>query len=197
MCKLSTIVSREHGAVSRHIRITTTNTVVETLCLVNIDFHLRVVRVSQLSLLEVLLHGFLLVRRLREVVGETAGAGEVCGITTQVSGHYALRILDCLVGVEHGASDGGHVGAVRGVLGVEDLSLGSQTTVDGSVVVEGGDAVVSRGEQDGMALQAEFHKFIALALGVGDWKIGFGLSIGGTDDGGGLVYTALKLTCFV
>jgi hypothetical protein len=47
-----------------------------------------------------------------------------------------------------------------------------------------------------MALQAEFHKFIALALGVGDWKIGFGLSIGGTDDGGGLVYTALKLACF-
>jgi hypothetical protein len=81
-------------------------------------------------------------------------------------------------------------------LGVEDLSLGSQTSVGGSVVVEGGDAIVTRGEQDGMTLQAEFHEFIALALGVGDREIGFGLSIGGTDDGGGLVYTALKLACF-
>lgn len=47
-----------------------------------------------------------------------------------------------------------------------------------------------------MALQAEFHEFIALTLGVGDWEIGFGLSIGGTDDCSGLVYTALKFACF-
>jgi hypothetical protein len=62
--------------------------------------------------------------------------------------------------------------------------------------VEGGNAVVARGEEDGVALQAELQELIALALGVGDGEIGFCLSVGGADDIGGLVYSALKLACF-
>lgn len=139
-------VSREQGTIGRHIGISTANTVVETLGLVKVDFELGIVGVSQLGLLEVLLHGFPLVQRLREVVGEAARAAEVGGGTTQVSVHHAFGIVDGLVRVEHGASDGGHVGAVGGVLGVEDLSLGSQASVGTSVAVEGGDSVVARGE---------------------------------------------------
>lgn len=48
-----------------------------------------------------------------------------------------------------------------------------------------------------MALQAELQELIALALGVCDGEIGFGLSVGGADDVCGLVHTALKLACFV
>jgi subtilase family serine protease len=62
------------------------------------------------------------VRRLREVVGETTGAGEVCGITTQVSGHYALRILDCLIlfsSGDYGVASFHNDGAVNGCLGPE------------------------------------------------------------------------------
>ena len=48
-----------------------------------------------------------------------------------------------------------------------------------------------------MALQAELQELIALALGVCDGEIGFGLSVGGADDVCGLVHTALKLAYFV
>lgn len=192
----STSVGREHSAISRDIRISTTNAVVETLCRVKVDFQLRVVRVGQLRLLEVLLHGFLLVSGLREVVGEATRTAEVGSSTTQVSVHHALGILDGLVGVEHGATDGGHVGAVRGVLGVEDLSFGSEASVGGSIAVEGSNTVVAGGEEDGVTLQAELQELIALTLGVGDGEIGLGLAVGSADDICGLVDSALELACF-
>lgn len=61
--------------------------------------------------------------------------------------------------------------------------------------MEGGDAIVARGEENGVALQAELQELITLALGVGDGEIGFGLSVRSADDVCGLVYTALKLAC--
>lgn len=42
-----------------------------------------------------------------------------------------------------------------------------------------------------MALETELQEFIALALGVVDGQIRFGLPIRGTDDVGGLVDKAL------
>lgn len=46
-----------------------------------------------------------------------------------------------------------------------------------------------------MALKTEFQEFVALALGVSDWEIGFGLAVGGADDVCGLVDTTLELSC--
>lgn len=45
-----------------------------------------------------------------------------------------------------------------------------------------------------MALQTELEEFVALALGVGDGEIGFGLTVGGTDDVSRLVNSAHELS---
>jgi hypothetical protein len=48
-----------------------------------------------------------------------------------------------------------------------------------------------------VALQTEFHELVALALGVADREIGFGLTVGCADDVGGLVDTTLELAWYL
>lgn len=48
-----------------------------------------------------------------------------------------------------------------------------------------------------MTLQTKFQELVALALSVGDWEVGFGLAVGGTDDVCGLVYATLEFAYLV
>jgi hypothetical protein len=48
-----------------------------------------------------------------------------------------------------------------------------------------------------VALQTEFHELVALALGVADREVGFGLTVGCADDVGGLVDTTLELAWYL
>lgn len=76
---------------------------------------------------------------------------------------------------------------------VEDLAFGAETAVCAAVVGKGGNAVIAGCEEDGVALEAELEELVALAFGVVDWEVGFGLAVGGTDYVGGFVDTALEL----
>jgi hypothetical protein len=111
--------------------------------------------------------------------------------------HNALRIFDGLIWVDHGAANGGHVGAVRWVLGVEDLLIWAEAAVGRTVSWEGSYTVVTGGEEDRVALQTEFHELVALALGVADREVGFGLTVGCADDVGGLVDTTLEFAFYL
>lgn len=141
-------VRAESRAIGGDIRVRTTNTVIQSLGCVDVNLELRVVRVGQVSLLEVLLHSVLLVRRLGEVIRESTRSAKVSRGTAEIDVHDALRILDGLVWVNHGAADGGYVWAVRWVLGVEDLLVWTEAAVGRTVSWEGSYTVVTRGEED-------------------------------------------------
>ena len=91
--------------------------------------------------------------------------------------HDALAIEDRLVGIELGAADGGDIGTVAGVLGVEDCAFWTQAAVGFRVAGEGGYAIVAGGCEDGVALEAEFQELVALTFGVADGEVRFGLAV--------------------
>lgn len=98
-------ISTEPGTIGRYIWVRPSNAIVHPSSSVDVDTKLRVVRVGQISPLEVLLHSSFLVIRLREIVGEAACRTEVRGRAAQIDVHDALRVLDSLVFVEHCAAD--------------------------------------------------------------------------------------------
>lgn len=152
MIIVSIHISAEMRSIRRDIRISTTKPIVETLGRVNIDLKLRVIRIRQVRRLEVLLHSSKLICRLGEVIREATRSAEVTCGSAKVNVHDALAVVDGLVAVQHGTSNGGDVGAVGGVLGVEDLALWAETAVLVTVAGERRDAVVARREEDGVSL---------------------------------------------
>lgn len=141
-------VRAESRTIGGDIGVCTTNTVIQSLSRVDIYLELRVVRVGQVSLLEILLHGVLLVLRLGEVIRESTRSAKVSRGTAEIDMHDALRVFDGLVWVDHSAADGGYVWAVRWVLRVEDLLVRTEAAVGGSVSWEGSYTVVTRGKQN-------------------------------------------------
>jgi hypothetical protein len=151
-------------------------------------------RILQIRHLEILLNSSLLVTWLGEIIREAARRGEVLRRAREINMHDALAIEDRLVGIELGAADGGDIGTVTGVLGVEYCAFWTQTAVGFRVAGEGGYAVVARGCEDRVTLEAEFHELVALTFGIADGEVGFGLAVGCADHVGGLVDSALELT---
>lgn len=135
-------------SVGGDIRITSSNAVVQPLGRVEIDVELRVVRIAQIGSVKVLFHSRLLIAGHRVVVRETARAAKVDSRAPEVDLHHALWVVDRLVGVELGTTHRCNVRAVAGVLRVEDLALGTETSICSAIAWEGCDTVVTRGEEE-------------------------------------------------
>lgn len=195
MVVIAVRVRAESRTIGSDIGVCAANTVIQTRSRVDVDLKLRVVRVAQVSLLEILLNSLLLVVRLGEVVRESTCRAKVgCG-TAEIDMHDALRVFNGLILIDHRAADGGYVWAVAGVLWVEDLLVRAEAAVGRAVTCEGSHTVVTRSEENRVTLQTELQEFVTLALGIADGEISFGLAVGGANDVGGLVNAALELPC--
>ena len=145
----------------------------------------RIIRILRPRRGEIIRHGTGLVRRDGVDIREASPRREA-------RDGDLLVFSDVAAGGQEGGARGGEVGARCWEIGGEDVSVGAEAAV--CVVVARGarDAGVAGRDEDGHALHAEFHEFVALALLVGGWEVGFLAAVGDTNNVGGLVDSALK-----
>jgi hypothetical protein len=185
-------LSGELGPVGRNIWESTADSVIDTCRSREVYLQFRIVWVSQVCPMEICLDVTALVSGSLEIVGESTGRREVVGIAAEMIGHDDFGIVNGAVDTDLASSDRQNVGAAGGVLRIEDGLFGAHAAgLDSQITGEGSNTVISRGEEDGMALETELHELVTLTLGIWGWQVCLGFSIGCSDDLGGCVDSAL------